>query len=79
MSDLVIFLFFDDSTLERRMNERDLDRIEQAGSDFHQRVREGFADMASADPNRWYVVDASTPADETAATIRKVVRERLGI
>ena len=46
---------------------------------FHRRVREGFADMAAADPNRWYVVDASTPADETAATIRKVVSERLGI
>ena len=77
--DLVILLKTDDVTLQRRMNERDLDRIEQAGSDFHRRVREGFADMAAADPNRWYVVDASTPADETAATIRKVVSERLGI
>ena len=73
--DLVILLKTDDVTLQRRMNERDLDRIEQAGSDFHRRVREGFADMAAADPNRWYVVDASTPADETAATIRKVVSD----
>ena len=77
--DLVILLETDDATLERRMNERELDRIEQAGSDFHRRVREGFAEMAAADPTRWYVVDASTPADETAATIRKVVSERLGI
>ncbi|MGA0269287.1 MAG: dTMP kinase [Ilumatobacteraceae bacterium] len=77
--DLVILLETDDATLERRMNERELDRIEQAGSDFHRRVREGFAEMAAADPTRWYVIDASTPADETAATIRKVVSERLGI
>ena len=77
--DLVILLETDDATLERRMNERELDRIEQAGSDFHRRVRKGFAEMAAADPTHWYVVDASTPADETAATIRKVVSERLGI
>ena len=77
--DLVILLVTDDATLERRMNDRELDRIEQAGTDFHRRVREGFAEMAAADPTRWYVVDASTPADETAATIRQVVSERLGI
>ncbi len=77
--DLVIQLVTDDPTLERRMNARELDRIEQAGADFHRRVREGFAEMAAADPTRWYVVDASTPADETAATIRRVVSERLGI
>jgi dTMP kinase len=77
--DLVILLVTDDATLERRMNERELDRIEQAGTEFHCRVREGFAEMAAADPTRWYVVDASTPADETEATIRQVVSERLGI
>ena len=77
--DLVILLETDDATLKRRMTERELDRIEQAGSDFHRRVREGFTEMAAADPTRWYVIDASTPADETAATIRKVVSERLGI
>ncbi len=77
--DLVILLVTDDATLERRMNARELDRIEQAGADFHRRVREGFAEMAAADPTRWYVIDASTPADETASTIRQVVSERLGI
>ena len=77
--DLVILLVTDDATLERRMNARELDRIEQAGEEFHRRVREGFAEMAAADPTRWYVIDASTPADETAATIRQVVSERLGI
>ena len=77
--DLVILLVTDDATLERRMNARELDRIEQAGADFHRRVREGFAEMAAGDPTRWYVIDASTPADETAATIRQVVSERLGI
>ena len=77
--DLVILLVTDDATLERRMNARELDRIERAGADFHRRVREGFAEMAAADPTRWYVIDASTPADETAATIRGVVSERLGI
>lgn len=42
------------------------DRMEAAGDDFHQRVREGF--LALVD-ERWLVVDGSLPPDEVEATV----------
>ncbi len=39
------------------------DRIELAGSDFHQRVRDGFNKLAQAEPDRFIVVDAAQSVD----------------
>jgi dTMP kinase len=77
--DLVVLLTVPDAVTERRMKKRDLDRFEQAGRDFHDRVVGGFTTMAQADPDRWVVVEASGPFDEVAATIRAEVRDRLGV
>ena len=44
--------------LAARIRDRDLDRFERAGDDFHARVAAGFREMAAADPARWTVVDA---------------------
>ena len=77
--DLVILLETNESELAERMSERELDRFERAGVEFHQRVRAGFAEMAAADPQRWIVVDASREKETTATTIRNAVRDRLGI
>ncbi|MEZ5298988.1 MAG: dTMP kinase [Ilumatobacteraceae bacterium] len=76
--DLVILLRVPDDVARQRMERRELDRFERAGDEFHARVDEGFTTMAAADPDRWAVVDASAPVDEVAATIRRIVRERLG-
>ncbi|MCB0965894.1 MAG: dTMP kinase [Ilumatobacter sp.] len=76
--DLVVLLRVPDDVARQRMERRELDRFERAGDEFHARVDEGFATMAAADPDRWAVVDASAPVDEVAATIRRIVRERLG-
>ena len=48
----------------------DLDRFEQAGDGFHQRVTEGFRELAAADPERWVVIDGAPPVDEVAAAVR---------
>ena len=45
------------------------DRMESAGIEFHQRVREGFLARAAADPERYFVIDASSGIDEVAADI----------
>jgi dTMP kinase len=50
-----------------RFEERD--RIEAEGADFHQRVREAFLRMASADPEHYLVLDARAPIDEIHAAI----------
>ncbi len=35
------------------------DRFEQEAIAFHQRVREGYLQLAANDPQRWLVIDAS--------------------
>ncbi len=75
---LVILLDADDDVLASRMKERELDRFERAGDEFHQRVRSGFAQMAAADPTRWVVIDAAAPPDDIAQQIRSAISERLG-
>ncbi len=40
---------------------------------FHTRVREGYLEMAAADPDRWAVVDGSGSVDEVAGAVGKVV------
>ena len=77
--DLVVLLTVPDSVAAERMSKRELDRFEQAGDRFHQRVQAGFAEMAAADPDRWVTIDASGPPDQVSAAIRAAVRERLGL
>jgi dTMP kinase len=50
-----------------------MDRIEGAGADFHQRVRNGYLELAAADPARWVVIDADGTVDEVAARIEALV------
>lgn len=46
------------------------DRIEAQSLEFHQRVRQGFLDLAAADPDHYVVLDARAPVEEIAAAIR---------
>ena len=54
------------------------DRYERMGRGFHQRLRDGFLEIAREAPHRCAVVHSSGTADEVQAAIRTVVRERLG-
>lgn len=51
-----------------RFTERD--RIEGESVEFHQRVRQGFLDLAAADPEHYVVLDARAPVEEIAAAIQ---------
>jgi len=46
-------------------------RLDQQSMDFHRRVRQGYLQMAQADPGRWLVIDAAQSIDDTQAVIRK--------
>ena len=48
------------------------DRLEAAGDGFHDRVRRGFAELASADPRRWAVVEGQGTVEEVAARVKAV-------
>ncbi len=46
-----------------------LDRIEQKGAPYHERVRAGFHELAARHPERIQLIHASKPADEVAEDI----------
>ena len=52
-----------------------LDCFEREESDFHQKVREGYLQMAAAEPERWMVVDATLPEDAVRDLIWKRVEQ----
>jgi dTMP kinase len=73
--DVTIILDVDRTTAAQRMD-RELDRMEQKGDSYHQRVREGFLGLAQ---NRigFSVVDASQALEAVhRAVIEEVVRSR---
>lgn len=49
------------------------DRLESLEDDFHERVRDHYLRLASDDPGRYLVIDASLPAEEIAAIVAERV------
>jgi dTMP kinase len=58
--------------------DREHDRMESAGEEFHRRVRDGFLALAAAEPDRWLVVDGERPPDEVEAIIWSEARNLIG-
>jgi dTMP kinase len=50
--------------------QRELDRMEQQGDDFRQRLRAGFLAEAARQPDRILVINADRPIDQVQADIR---------
>ena len=67
-ADVVILLDVPADVAAARMG-RHLDRMEQAGVDFHLRVAEGYRALAAADPKRWRLVDGSGTVQEVEARV----------
>ncbi len=65
---LTVVLDLEPSAGLGRFTERD--RIEGESVEFHQRVRQGFLDLAAADPEHYLVLDARAPIDDIAEAIR---------
>jgi dTMP kinase len=62
---------------QRHTNGGEWNRLDAYELAFHQRVRQGYLDLASREPGRWVVVDASNPWQEVQAALRQVIGERL--
>jgi dTMP kinase len=52
-------------------------RMEQKEIEYHQRVRDGYLNMARAEPDRWTVLDATHDVSVIQATVRELVLARL--
>ena len=61
----------------REAQGKPFDRLEAEEAEFHENVRREFLALADAEPARFLVVDASQPADEIAAAVRRRVRSAL--
>lgn len=53
------------------------DRLEAEPDEFHERVRQGFLDLAAREPRRYLVLDASEPVESLQERIRQRLRETL--
>jgi len=62
---------------KRRSSGETADRFEAEAAEFHERLRDGFLMLAANEPDRCVLIDATTPKDEVAEQIWRVVQKRL--
>jgi dTMP kinase len=55
------------------------DRFEQLEQAFHQRLRNGFLEIARSDPARVAIIDAADTRDRVHLAVVAAVSERLGV
>jgi dTMP kinase len=56
---------------KREVNRLDLEKIS-----FHQKVRQGYLNLAKEFPDRYVIIDASKPQEEVAKQTLAVIKER---
>lgn len=73
--DLTLLLDIDAQRgLQRRhANQAEWNRLDDYDLAFHQRVREGFLELAKAEPHRWRLLNADQPVDSLQKEVRRVV------
>jgi dTMP kinase len=83
--DLTIYLDIDvEEGLRRKLaayeaGEAEWNRMDQQEIAFHRRVREGYLQMAAAEPERWVVIEAAQPEDVAQQAIRAKVEAKLPV
>jgi dTMP kinase len=78
LPDLVVLLVVDDAEARARIG-RARDRLEAAGSAFHEAVAAGYRELAADDPERWVVVPGGGTVAEVEARVGAVVADRLAL
>jgi dTMP kinase len=68
-SDIVVFLDSSPGQGWARKKGQKGDRFDSEDTEFHNRVRHGYLDLASKDPHRWMVVDSGLPIVQVADQI----------
>lgn len=63
--DLILFFHIDPKvTLERKLGNRETDRLENLGSSFHEKVYKGYMDLLEIYPKNIVMIDASRSIEE---------------
>ncbi|MEQ1712312.1 MAG: dTMP kinase [Hyphomicrobium sp.] len=77
---LTIVLDVPPATGRARASERgELNRYDAENLSYHDKIRQGFLDIAAEDPDRCVVIDGSRPATAVAAAVCAAVSTRLGV
>lgn len=78
--DLTLFFALDPKTEAKRMNQRgDLNRLDQEGMEFHQKVRDGFEKLLKQYPERIVAIDASKSKEEVQKEATDIVLKFLDL
>lgn len=64
--------------LKRKKAKDEWNRLDAYEISFHERVREGYHQLAAQDPKRWRIVDASQSAELVQEKIRQIVIDAMG-
>ncbi len=76
--DLTLLLDLDvELGLQRRARGGGWNRLDAYDLDFHRRVRQGYHQLAQAEPQRWVIIDADQPAESVQRAVRQAVLSRL--
>lgn len=76
--DLTFLLDIDaEEGLLRRQTGGDWNRLDAYQLAFHQRVRQGYLELAQEQPERWVMLNASQPADVIQTTLCQTILSRL--
>lgn len=70
--DLTFVFDIDVETSQKRVGSNK-DRMERAGIDFHNRVRNGYLELAKNEPDRIKVIDAANSIEDIQFEVRKIV------
>lgn len=74
---LLLDLPVEEGLARRHEDAEQVNRIDRAPLEFHQRVQATFLDLARAEPDQWDIIDASRSVKEVAAAIQAAVVSRL--
>jgi dTMP kinase len=76
--DLTIILDLDPKIgMERASQRGSLDRFEQEKQSFFKKVRQGYLDIAAAEPERCQVIDASKPLEQVKVELLTALKQGL--
>lgn len=78
--DLTVLLDVDiEEGLRRKKKDNEWNRLDAYTVEFHQRVRTGYLEMVTQEPNRCLVVDAGKEWGKVQDDLRKVIEANLKI
>lgn len=74
MPDLTIYLLVDPQVgIDRKSNQKELDRLEHEKLEFHTKVYNGYLELAERFKNRVVIIDANCSVDEECSMVNEVV------